>query len=183
MFASLLKNKLKTLVFFNFFFFWLVTGKHCDLINLHPESCGQQLTFCTITPPPKFQLPTSPLCSPPRSHCASLLSPTLLHSYYNTHFSLSPPSGTFWSAPHFDVKVLSGKLVPHRSVLAKQSCSLPLGMELIFLVFYLIQLFLLLFDTHPAVCLRLDLFCCLRWFFDLCLLIWFHFKLKSQKTT
>lgn len=40
---------------FSFLFF--STGKHYDLINLHPESCGQQLIFCRITPPATFSSP------------------------------------------------------------------------------------------------------------------------------
>lgn len=42
----------------------------------------------------------------------------------NTHSSLSPPSGTFWSAPDFDVKVSSGKVGPIQ-LRARETIFLP----------------------------------------------------------
>lgn len=123
MFSSLLKNKLKTWSLKLFFFSF---GNRKTLWP-HQFTSRKLWTaahilqnYSTSTAP----VPTSPLCSPPRSHSTSLLSPTLLHSYYNTHFSLSPPSGTFWSAPHFDVKVLPSKVGP-TSLCARKTILLP----------------------------------------------------------
>lgn len=122
--------------------------------SIHIHKAVDSSSYSAVTPPTSPDSPP-PHCSPPRSHSTSFLSIALPAQWLQTPTPLLPlPLGPS-DLSDFDVQLLSGMVGPTQLWALETNLSpFPLRMELIFLVLYLIQLFLPLFDTRPAVCSR-----------------------------
>lgn len=118
--------------------------------SIYIQKAVDSSSYSAVTPPTSPNSPP-PHCSPPRSHSTSFLSVTLPAQLLQTPTLLSFPS--LWDLSDFDVKLLSAMVGPTQIWALETNLSpFPQRMKLIFLVLYLIQLFLPLFDTRPAVC-------------------------------